>query len=35
MPYFKDPLSYGNLFIKFDVEFPKNGSITEENATTL
>ena len=35
MPFFKDPLSYGNLFIRFNVEFPKNGSITEENAIDL
>ena len=25
MPFFKDPMSYGNLIIKFTVDFPKKG----------
>ena len=28
MPFFKDAMSYGNLYIRFLVEFPKTGSIT-------
>mmetsp|Transcript_112718 Transcript_112718/g.158127 ORF Transcript_112718/g.158127 Transcript_112718/m.158127 type:complete len:103 (+) Transcript_112718:695-1003(+) len=27
MPFFKDPMSYGNLYVTFDVEFPKKGQI--------
>lgn len=30
MPFFKDSMCYGNLFINFNVEFPKKGTITED-----
>ena len=29
MPFFKDEMSHGNLFIKFDVQFPKKGQISK------
>merc|ERR1712159_697950 len=35
MPFFKDSLSYGNLFIKFSVEFPKKGAISEADTNAL
>lgn len=31
MPYYKDAMSYGNLYIEFIVNFPKKGSITPAN----
>jgi DnaJ family protein A protein 2 len=27
MPYYKDAMSHGNLYVEFNVEFPKNGEI--------
>jgi len=27
MPFHKDPMSFGNLFIVFEVEFPKKGEL--------
>lgn len=30
MPYYKDPMSYGNLYIEFFVEFPKKNALTKE-----
>ena len=30
MPFFKDAMSHGNLFIKFKVMFPKRGELTSE-----
>ena len=27
MPFFKDEMGSGNLFVKFDVEFPKKGQL--------
>lgn len=35
MPFFKDSMCYGNLIVKFDVEFPKKGEITPSNIETL
>jgi len=31
MPYYKDPMSHGNLIIEFKVIMPKRGDITKEN----
>ncbi len=25
MPFYKDPMSYGNLIVEFKIEFPKKG----------
>jgi hypothetical protein len=27
MPFFQDEMGSGNLFVKFDVEFPKKGQL--------
>ncbi len=27
MPFFKDAMAYGNLYIEFDVEFPKKNEL--------
>jgi DnaJ-class molecular chaperone len=35
MPFFKDSLSYGNLYLKFQVQFPKRGEISESQAEEL
>ena len=35
MAFFKDPMSHGNLFVKFDVDFPKKGQLTEEQLEGL
>ncbi|KAF2070999.1 hypothetical protein CYY_007675 [Polysphondylium violaceum] len=35
MPGYKRPFEKGRLFIRFDVQFPANGSITPENAKLL
>lgn len=31
MPFYKDPMSYGNLYVEFIINFPKKGSITPVN----
>ena len=31
MPYYKDPMSHGHLYVEFIVNFPKKGSITGAN----
>ena len=31
MPFYKDPMSHGNLYIEFKIEFPKKNSITGAN----
>jgi DnaJ family protein A protein 2 len=33
MPFYKDPMSHGNLYVTFDVEFPKSKEL--KNAETL
>jgi len=35
MPFYQDSMSYGNLFIKFDVEFPKPGSLKPDAVENL
>lgn len=35
MPFFKDAFSYGNLYIKFNVEFPKKGSVKPDQIDAL
>lgn len=35
MPFYKDSMSHGNLFIDFLVEFPPQGSITPQKAEKL
>lgn len=35
MPQYKNPLTKGNLLIKFDIEFPPDGSITSASAKAL
>lgn len=30
MPFFKDPLKLGNLYIHFKVKFPKNNELSKE-----
>ncbi|RZF34682.1 hypothetical protein LSTR_LSTR002764 [Laodelphax striatellus] len=35
MPVYRNPFEKGNLYIKFDVEFPANHSISEENLKIL
>ena len=30
MPFYKDNFGHGNLYVKFDVVFPKKGLITED-----
>jgi len=34
MPYYKDAMSHGNLYVEFSIEFPKNGEIKELEALT-
>jgi hypothetical protein len=31
MPYYKDPMCYGHLYIEFIVNFPKKNSISNSN----
>lgn len=31
MPFYKDPMSYGNLYIEFIVNFPKKNTISGVN----
>lgn len=35
MPFFKDAMSYGNLYVKFDVVFPKRGELKPEQIEGL
>jgi len=35
MPFFKDGYSYGNLYIKFKVEFPETGTLNKDNIEKL
>lgn len=35
MPYYKDGMSHGNLYIEFEVEYPKKNSINPEKAKVL
>lgn len=35
MPFYKDSMSHGNLFIQFLVDFPQKGSITPQKAEKL
>jgi DnaJ-class molecular chaperone len=35
MPFFKDKMSYGNLFVKFEVVFPKRGELKENQLNAL
>ncbi len=35
MPYYKDPMSHGNLIIEFRIVMPKRGDISKENLEKL
>lgn len=35
MPFYKDGMSHGNLYIEFFVDFPPKGSITPQKAEKL
>jgi hypothetical protein len=35
MPFFKDPLSHGNLVVQIEVVMPPKGSITKEKIEAL
>lgn len=35
MPFFKDPMSHGNLIIQFHVIMPKRGEISKEQIDSL
>jgi DnaJ family protein A protein 2 len=35
MPFFKDPMSNGNLIIEFKIEMPKRGQFTKEQLDAL
>lgn len=35
MPFFKDPMSSGNLIIEFKIEMPKRGELSAEKLTNL
>jgi hypothetical protein len=30
MPFFKDAMGYGNLYVKFNVTMPKKGELSKE-----
>jgi DnaJ-class molecular chaperone len=30
MPFYKDPMAYGNLIVEFKVEFPKKNSLSKD-----
>ena len=35
MPFYKDSMSYGNLYINFKVAFPKSGELKEAQLKEL
>ena len=35
MPYYKDAMSHGNLYIKFLVQFPKKGELKDHQIKEL
>ena len=35
MPFFKDSMGHGNLYVKFDVTFPKKGELKENQIQAL
>jgi DnaJ-class molecular chaperone len=35
MPYYKDAMSHGNLYIEFEVEYPKKNTINSEKVQVL
>ena len=35
MPFFKDAMGYGNLYVKFIVTMPKRGELTKDNIDAL
>lgn len=35
MPFFKDPMSSGNLIIEFKIDMPKRGDLSAEQLTSL
>ncbi len=35
MPIYKNPYEKGNLYIKFDVKFPENNDLTEDQITVI
>jgi DnaJ family protein A protein 2 len=35
MPYYKDAMSYGNLHVQFEVEFPKRNQLKPEQIDVL
>lgn len=35
MPFYKDAMSHGNLYIKFNVVFPKKGELKENHIKEL
>ena len=35
MPFYKDPMSYGNLIIQFKVEFPKKNFFNQQKIDKL
>jgi len=35
MPFYKDSFNYGNLYVKFEVEFPKKGILKEDAINNL
>lgn len=35
MPYFKDSFSYGNLYVKFEVEMPAKGALKPDQIDAL
>lgn len=35
LPYYKDPVSYGHLYIEFIVQFPKKGSFNPDKLTKI
>ena len=35
MPFYKDTMSHGNMYIEFDVEYPKKNSLNPEKVKIL